>query len=128
MAPTHCGGIRIRGCHDDGPAGDTARDDRLQKANVSHKRSSRGHFVDRQLQKSLNAKRSVVIGQHKTSVSLEAAFWKGFTEIAATRNVRVSDLAATVNKKRQPAVSRRRSGSSCSTTIALWLNARKATR
>ena len=33
--------------------------------------------MDRQLQKSLNAKRSVVIGQHETGVSLEAAFWKG---------------------------------------------------
>jgi predicted DNA-binding ribbon-helix-helix protein len=65
-------------------------------------RRSSGHFMKRQLQKSLNAKRSVVIAQHKTSVSLEAAFWKGFTEIAATRNVRVSDLAATVNKGRQP--------------------------
>jgi predicted DNA-binding ribbon-helix-helix protein len=57
--------------------------------------------VDRQLQKSLNAKRSVVIGQHKTSVSLEEAFWKGFTEIAANRNVRVSDLASTISKERR---------------------------
>jgi predicted DNA-binding ribbon-helix-helix protein len=57
--------------------------------------------MERRLQGSLIAKRSVVIGQHKTTVSLEEAFWKGFTEIAANRNVRVSDLAGSVNKGRQ---------------------------
>jgi hypothetical protein len=65
------------------------------EANVSHKRSSRGHFVDRQLQKSLNAKRSVVIGQHETGVSLEAAFWKGFTEIAAMSGCQTSPPRST---------------------------------
>jgi predicted DNA-binding ribbon-helix-helix protein len=57
--------------------------------------------VDRHLQKSLNAKRSVVIGRHKTSVSLEDAFWKGFNEIAASRNMTLSDLLATIDSDRQ---------------------------
>jgi predicted DNA-binding ribbon-helix-helix protein len=54
-----------------------------------------------QLQKSLNAKRSVVIGRHKTSVSLEDAFWKGFNEIAASRNMTLSDLLSTIDSDRQ---------------------------
>jgi predicted DNA-binding ribbon-helix-helix protein len=57
--------------------------------------------VERHLQKSLNAKRSVVIGRHKTSVSLEDAFWKGFNEIAASRNMTLSDLLATIDSDRQ---------------------------
>jgi predicted DNA-binding ribbon-helix-helix protein len=54
-----------------------------------------------QLQKSLNAKRSVVIVRHKTSVSLEDAFWKSFNEIAASRNMTLSDLLATIDSDRQ---------------------------
>lgn len=60
----------------------------------------RGRFVDRRLQKSLNAKRSVVIGRHKTSVSLEDAFWKAFNEIAASRNMTLSDLLARIDTGR----------------------------
>jgi predicted DNA-binding ribbon-helix-helix protein len=56
--------------------------------------------MKRQLQKSLNAKRSVAIGRHKTSVSLEDAFWKAFNEIAAIRNVPPSDLLATIDNGR----------------------------
>ena len=54
-----------------------------------------------QLQKFLNAKRSVVIAGHKTSVSLEDAFWKSFNEIAASRNMTLSDLLATIDSDRQ---------------------------
>lgn len=46
-------------------------------------------------------KRSVVIGGHKTSVSLEDEFWSGLKEIAATRNVTLSDLVATVERGRE---------------------------
>jgi predicted DNA-binding ribbon-helix-helix protein len=46
-------------------------------------------------------KRSVVINHHKTSVSLEDAFWKGIKSIAAARNVTLSDLVATVNGDRR---------------------------
>ena len=46
-------------------------------------------------------KRSVVIGGHKTSVSLEEEFWTGLKEIAATRKTTLSDLVATVERGRE---------------------------
>src|SRR5262245_21135980 len=46
-------------------------------------------------------KRSIMIAGHKTSVSLEDAFWKGVKEIAATRNMTMSDLIATINRDRR---------------------------
>jgi predicted DNA-binding ribbon-helix-helix protein len=46
-------------------------------------------------------KRSVVIGGHKTSVSLEDEFWSGLKEIAAARHTTLSDLVATVERGRE---------------------------
>ena len=46
-------------------------------------------------------KRSVVIGGHKTSVSLEDEFWSGLKEIAAARNTTLSHLVATVERGRE---------------------------
>jgi predicted DNA-binding ribbon-helix-helix protein len=46
-------------------------------------------------------KRSIVIGGHKTSVSLEDAFWQGLKEIAGGRDVTLSDLVATIDTERQ---------------------------
>ena len=37
--------------------------------------------------KSPVVKRSIIIGKHKTSVSLEEAFWRGLKDIAASRRV-----------------------------------------
>jgi predicted DNA-binding ribbon-helix-helix protein len=51
--------------------------------------------------KSPIVKRSVVIAGHKTSVSLEDAFWKAFKETAALRNMRLSDLVASVDLDRK---------------------------
>ena len=51
--------------------------------------------------KSPVVKRSIVIAGHKTSVSLEDAFWKGLKEIAGDRNVTLSDLVATIDTDRQ---------------------------
>jgi len=51
--------------------------------------------------KSQVVKRSIVIAGHKTSVSLEDAFWKGLKEIAATRNIPLSDLVSTIDNERQ---------------------------
>ena len=48
-------------------------------------------------------KRSLKIDGHPTSVSLEDGFWDALNEIAASRNVPVSDLVATINKDRQHA-------------------------
>jgi predicted DNA-binding ribbon-helix-helix protein len=45
-------------------------------------------------------KRSIVIAGHKTSVSLEDAFWNGLKDIAAMRNMSLSDLVATIDDGR----------------------------
>lgn len=51
--------------------------------------------------KSPVVKRSIVIAGHKTSVSLEDAFWKGLKEIAGGRDLTLSDLVATIDTDRQ---------------------------
>jgi predicted DNA-binding ribbon-helix-helix protein len=58
--------------------------------------------MGRILRESLNKKRSVVISGHRTSVSLEDAFWKGLREIATARDISVSDLLSTIDHERQP--------------------------
>jgi predicted DNA-binding ribbon-helix-helix protein len=45
-------------------------------------------------------KRSIVIAGHKTSVSLEDAFWKGLKDIALSRHMTLSDLVATIDTGR----------------------------
>jgi predicted DNA-binding ribbon-helix-helix protein len=45
-------------------------------------------------------KRSIVIAGHKTSVSLEDAFWKGLKEIAVSRDTTLSDLVAEIDTGR----------------------------
>ena len=51
--------------------------------------------------KSQVVKRSIVIAGHKTSVSLEDAFWKGLKEIAGARSMTLSDLVAAIDSERQ---------------------------
>jgi predicted DNA-binding ribbon-helix-helix protein len=51
--------------------------------------------------KSPVVKRSIVVGGHKTSVSLEDAFWKGLKEIAGQRHVTLSDLVGSIDSQRQ---------------------------
>jgi predicted DNA-binding ribbon-helix-helix protein len=46
-------------------------------------------------------KRSIVIAGHKTSVSLEDAFWKGLKEIAVSRHTTLSDLVAAIDSDRR---------------------------
>jgi predicted DNA-binding ribbon-helix-helix protein len=46
-------------------------------------------------------KRSVALAGHKTSVSLEDAFWKGLKEIARQRDMTLSDLIASIDNDRQ---------------------------
>jgi predicted DNA-binding ribbon-helix-helix protein len=50
--------------------------------------------------KSPVVKRSIVIAGHKTSVSLEDAFWRGLKEIAAARSMTLSDLVASIDTGR----------------------------
>ncbi|HZN31643.1 MAG TPA: ribbon-helix-helix domain-containing protein [Xanthobacteraceae bacterium] len=47
------------------------------------------------------AKRSVVLSGHKTSVSLEDAFWKELRQIAGARDMTASDLVAEIDAERQ---------------------------
>jgi predicted DNA-binding ribbon-helix-helix protein len=51
--------------------------------------------------KSPVVKRSIVIAGHKTSVSLEDAFWKGLKEIAGGRDATLSELVASIDADRQ---------------------------
>lgn len=50
--------------------------------------------------KSPVVKRSIVIAGHKTSVSLEDAFWEALKEIASGRRLILSDLVATIDSGR----------------------------
>lgn len=50
--------------------------------------------------KSPVVKRSIVIAGHKTSVSLEDAFWDALKEIAGQRRLTLSDLVATIDSGR----------------------------
>jgi predicted DNA-binding ribbon-helix-helix protein len=51
--------------------------------------------------KSPVVKRSIVIAGHKTSVSLEDAFWTGLKDIAVARNMTLSDLVAAIDTERR---------------------------
>ena len=51
--------------------------------------------------KSQVVKRSVVVAGHKTSVSLEDAFWIGLKEISGERHVTLSELVAAIDSQRQ---------------------------
>ena len=51
--------------------------------------------------KSPIVKRSIVLAGHKTSVSLEDAFWSGLKEIAGKRLMTLSTLVDTIDAQRQ---------------------------
>jgi predicted DNA-binding ribbon-helix-helix protein len=51
--------------------------------------------------KSPVVKRSIVIAGHKTSVSLEDAFWTGLKDIAGTRDMTLSDMVASIDTDRR---------------------------
>jgi len=53
--------------------------------------------------KSPVVKRSIVVAGHKTSVSLEAGFWKALREIADARQMTMSDMVAAIDSERQHA-------------------------
>jgi predicted DNA-binding ribbon-helix-helix protein len=50
--------------------------------------------------KSPVVKRSIVIAGHKTSVSLEDAFWKGLKEIALDRDLTLTEMDAAIDTGR----------------------------
>ncbi len=51
--------------------------------------------------KSPVVKRSIVIAGHKTSVSLEDAFWTALKDIASARDITLSDLVASIDSDRR---------------------------
>lgn len=51
--------------------------------------------------KSPVVKRSIVIAAHKTSVSLEDAFWQGLKDIAIAQATTLSDLVASIDAQRR---------------------------
>jgi predicted DNA-binding ribbon-helix-helix protein len=53
------------------------------------------------LMKSFIAKHSVVVRGHKTSISLEDAFWSAIREIAHAQGTTVSKLIADIDKTRE---------------------------
>jgi predicted DNA-binding ribbon-helix-helix protein len=50
--------------------------------------------------KSPVAKRSIIVGGHKTSVSLEEAFWSGMKEISRARSMTLSRLVSEIDANR----------------------------
>ena len=46
-------------------------------------------------------KRSIVIAGHKTSVSLEDAFWRGLKDIASSQDMTLSEMVATIDTGRK---------------------------
>ena len=50
--------------------------------------------------KSHVVKRSIVIAGHKTSVSLEDAFWDALKDIATNQDLTLSDLVADIDSTR----------------------------
>lgn len=61
---------------------------------LSHSESS-GYLRSRVL------KRSIVVGRHKTSVSLEDVFWNELRRIAQELGVHLSELVARIDAERQ---------------------------
>jgi predicted DNA-binding ribbon-helix-helix protein len=51
--------------------------------------------------KSLIVIHPILIAGHKTSISVEDAFWNRLKEIAADRNMTLSDLVTTINSNRK---------------------------
>ena len=51
--------------------------------------------------KSPVVKRSIVVAGHKTSVSLEDAFWGALKDIATAQNMTLSELVASIDADRK---------------------------
>ena len=54
--------------------------------------------------KSSVAKRSIVIGEHKTSISLEDPFWADLKNIAHSQQVTLSELVTAIDRTGDPPV------------------------
>src|SRR5215813_255655 len=75
------------------------------------------------LMKSIIVKRSIVIGGHKTSVSLEDAFWTNLKNIAQNKQETLGELVGRIDQTRgQGNIYPQRSGCMCSSTFATGTN------
>jgi predicted DNA-binding ribbon-helix-helix protein len=68
--------------------------------------------------KSSVIKRSVMFSGHKTSISLEDAFWNALKDIAASRQTPVRDLIASIDAAREDGSLSSGCGSLCSITLS----------
>ena len=61
------------------------------------------HRIDREELSTASpiVKRSIVVAGHKTSVSLEEAFWNGMKEISGLRSMTLSELVREIDSNRQ---------------------------
>jgi predicted DNA-binding ribbon-helix-helix protein len=50
------------------------------------------------------AKRSITVAGHRTSISLEDAFWQALSEIAAARGSSLAGLVVEIDNARRPGV------------------------
>lgn len=66
-----------------------------QRSGQDTEESSHGHLRSRV------TKRSLVVGGHKTSVSLEDAFWNELRGIAQNRELHLSELVGTIDAERR---------------------------
>src|SRR5215475_5405003 len=60
-----------------------------------------GQACRRRVMKSPVVKRSIVVGGHKTSVSLEGPFWTSMKEISQQLSVTLSELVSEIDANRQ---------------------------
>ena len=75
--------------------------------------------------KSSVIKRSIVIDGHKTSVSLEDAFWDDLKKIAHARHVTLSELVTKIDLTRDQGNLPPRSGCLCFSASAMKTSKRK---
>lgn len=83
----------------------------VQPPQIDPERSTRPHLISGR-----PAKRSFTIGGHRTSISLEAAFWDALKAAAAEEGMPVSRLIARIDAAR--------AGCGLSSAIRVWLLAR----
>ena len=72
--------------------------------------------------KSSVVKRSIIINGHKTSVSLEDAFWTEAKNIAHTQQTTLSELITKIDETRERAIYPRRSACLFLTTSVMKTN------
>ena len=76
-------------------AGPTGTQNAAERAYEQHEKSDDGHLKSRVI------KRSLVVGGHKTSVSLEDVFWNALRTIAHNRHIHLSQLVGAIDSERQ---------------------------